>query len=44
MDLTMFLKDEVLEDYVNAPIIVKGLSQKYDIYISVRPVKLDEEQ
>ena len=44
MDITMFLKDEFLKDYVNQPIIIKGLSQKYDIYISVRPTKLDKEE
>ena len=43
MDITMFLRDEVLEDYVNRPIIIKGVSEKYDIYISVRDKKLDRE-
>ena len=42
LDITQFLKDEFLEDYVNRPIIIKGLSENFDIYISVRPVILDE--
>ena len=44
MDWTRWLTDETLEDYVNNPIIIKGVSAKYDIYISVRPTKLDKEE
>ena len=35
MDWTKFLKNEVLEDYVDKPIVIKGLSKKYTIEIHV---------
>ena len=41
--ISKWVKDDVLADYVNKPIIIKGLSEKYDIYVSVRPTKLDKE-
>ena len=41
-DLTEFLKDEFLEDHVNKPITISGISNKYEIDIVVRDVRVRE--
>ena len=37
MDITSWIKDEILEDHVDEPIeiIINNLSKKYNIYINI---------